>query len=392
MKKQLIHGATILLGTIIIFMSMFLLINRYIDNEIEKMYTNYLEHEYGTKSNYVLEKSVDRDNLIILGSSELSSMVEQNPVNMFPNSDLEADVTIVGRAYVQSLLQSMNIATLGESAMTTEDPKTVAIVSLQWFQGDDIDIPGFLANFSELQFYTLMYNEKISFENKKYICERLLEILETTAEYEDVKIYSTLYGKDTTLNQVILTVLQPYYRLNYEMLKFRDKYELYNKMKSIEVMESSSEEVLEINWEKENEKAEQQGKMSCTNNPFYVEDEYYNTYIKDKVEELKNTGINVKFESKEREDFIHFLSICKDLGIKPYIIMMNTNGYYYDYIGINQDVRGELYDWVSEQCKKYDIDCLTLEEKEYEPYFMHDAMHLGWKGWLYVDYKISEYY
>ena len=157
-------------------------------------------------------------------------------------------------------------------------------------------------------------------------------------------------------------------------------------------MQSSPEEVLEINWEKENEKAEQQGKMSCTNNPFYVEDEYYNTYIKDKVEELKNTGINVKFESKEREDFIHFLSICKDLGIQPYIIMMNTNGYYYDYIGINQDVRGELYDWVSEQCKKYDIDCLTLEEKEYEPYFMHDAMHLGWKGWLYVDYKISEYY
>ena len=148
MKKQLIHGAIILLGTIIIFMSMFLLINRYIDNEIEKMYTNYLEHEYGTKSNYVLEKSVDKDNLIILGSSELSSMVEQNPVNMFPNSDLDADVTIVGRAYVQSLLQSMNIATLGESAMTTEDPKTVAIVSLQWFQGDDIDISGFLANFS----------------------------------------------------------------------------------------------------------------------------------------------------------------------------------------------------------------------------------------------------
>ncbi|MFR1380367.1 MAG: D-alanyl-lipoteichoic acid biosynthesis protein DltD [Clostridium neonatale] len=34
--------------------------------------------------------------------------------------------------------------------------------------------------------------------------------------------------------------------------------------------------------------------------------------------------------SREFEDFEFLLSVCKDLNIKPYIILMNVNGWYYD--------------------------------------------------------------
>lgn len=44
------------------------------------------------------------------------------------------------------------------------------------------------------------------------------------------------------------------------------------------------------------------------------------------------------------------------------------------------------------EAEKYGFDVLTMEDKEYEPYFMRDVMHLGWKGWLYVDEKITEHY
>ena len=30
--------------------------------------------------------------------------------------------------------------------------------------------------------------------------------------------------------------------------------------------------------------------------------------------------------------------------------------------------------------------------KEYEPYFYYDVMHLGWKGWLYVDEQLTRHY
>lgn len=29
---------------------------------------------------------------------------------------------------------------------------------------------------------------------------------------------------------------------------------------------------------------------------------------------------------------------------------------------------------------------------EYEDYFLKDVMHLGWKGWVYVDEAIDKYY
>lgn len=390
MKKRVIHGLYVVIGTIILFAGSLFSFNKYLDNEIEEMYSNGYERNYGNKSDYVIKKSVYKDNLIVFGSSELSAIVEQNPVNMFPNSDLNADITIDGQAYVQSLLQSMNIASLEKG--NSNELKVAIIVSLQWFQGADIDVSGFVANFSELQFYNLIYNEKISDENKRYICKRVSELLASSEGHEEVKMYTSLYESNDTLQNTMLIALQPYYKMKYEILKIQDKYELYCTMKNTETVKDFPEETLDIDWESEWINATKQGEKSCTNNSFYVEDEYYTTYIADKVETIKDSGINASFESKEKEDFIHFLSICNDLDITPYVIMMNTNGYYYDYIGVEQTKRAEVYSWVAEQCEKYGIDCLTLEDEEYEPYFMHDAMHLGWKGWLFVNEKISEYF
>lgn len=72
-------------------------------------------------------------------------------------------------------------------------------------------------------------------------------------------------------------------------------------------------------------------------------------------------------QSKEMDDFRIFLQLCNDLEIKPYIVMMNTNGFYYDYIGIPQQVRKNLYNSIKAECEKYGFTCLTLEDKEYEP-------------------------
>lgn len=38
------------------------------------------------------------------------------------------------------------------------------------------------------------------------------------------------------------------------------------------------------------------------------------------------------------------------------------------------------------------IQMLDLTGYEYEPYFMCDVMHLGWKGWLQVDRALIDYY
>ena len=41
---------------------------------------------------------------------------------------------------------------------------------------------------------------------------------------------------------------------------------------------------------------------------------------------------------------------------------------------------------------EYGIEMLDLTGYEYEPYFMCDTMHLGWKGWLAVDRAFIDFY
>lgn len=38
------------------------------------------------------------------------------------------------------------------------------------------------------------------------------------------------------------------------------------------------------------------------------------------------------------------------------------------------------------------FDVLNLQNIEYEKYYMHDVMHLGWKGWLTINEEISKYF
>ena len=96
--------------------------------------------------------------------------------------------------------------------------------------------------------------------------------------------------------------------------------------------------------------------------------------------------------SNEMKDYELFLKMCKQTGVKPYIVFMSTNGYYYDFTGLTKEKRDKFYDKLIQLATMCDFDYLDLRDHEYEPYFLKDVMHLGWKGWLYVDRKIAEYY
>ena len=86
------------------------------------------------------------------------------------------------------------------------------------------------------------------------------------------------------------------------------------------------------------------------------------------------------------------LETFKQTGVSPYIVFMSTNGWYYDYVGLSQDKRLLFYDKLGSMAKEYGFSYLDLRDKEYEPYFYKDVMHLGWKGWLYVNKQITEHY
>lgn len=387
-----------MLIAIIITITYILLFNTLLDKEISSLINtkslNELRHKQDipvrNKGAFLRDYFNQQGDLQLYGSSELGSKVPQNPVNLYPFNDANYDISIYGVAHVQNL---QHATMLGGIDSYKDNSKIAIVQSLQWFQEENgISADEFLSAFSEVQFYQFINNRKISVENKRYFCKRILELLESKNIQVEEVFYAKTYISDDVIERGLNFILKPYYLLKEELLETRDKILVYKELKK---QEEKNEiiDIKKINFDEEYKKAEEQGSKLVTNNSFFAEDRYYDKYLKDIEGDLENKYINDNIlNSREFEDFEFLLSVCKDLNIKPYIILMNVNGWYYDYTGIGVEERREFYSKLEKIAKDNGFDVLNLNNKEYEKYYLSDVMHLGWKGWLNVTEEMYKYF
>lgn len=342
----------------------------------------------------IMNRCTKEDDLFIIGSSEISVQIPQNPKSMFPNTQLNGKVNFLGKGYTQSLIDATRIAALED---LLKNKKLVIIVSLQWFiqpmlfLGNEIDVHGYASNFSELQFYRMLKNEHLSPNIKKYISKRSFEICKDQSELALSNLFSFTYGNEDVMSSLFLRIISPFYSLRSKFLKIKDKHKGLKIMRNLSAQ--PERKIRDINWEEEEVNAQKMGESEC-HNEFYIKDEYYDSYIKERLDSLKNSFAQDLdlLKSKEFGDYKVLLETCKELGIKPYIVFTSTNGFYYDYAGLSREKRVNFYDKLEKICDDYGFSYLDLRDKEYEPYFYIDIMHLGWGGWLYVNKKITEHF
>lgn len=428
--KYIIHGVVAILGAVIFYNGY----SAYLDSRIEALYQERqaaINHASGLpekdKGNILLGLSMRDCKLLIMGSSELGSSVPENPKNLFPNTQYESDASFTGHAGVQNALHAINLGANADSYIG----KDIAIVeSLQWYEGEGRDGGGFFANFSELQFYQFLMSNRISEENKRYLCNRYIgfenargtdiytEAEERMIGYNKLEQFYTriytpihklgydmvngdlhdpetyflarMYVADNPLGRAAYYITSPYYWFRGRILILKDKYKTYSWLKGLSAEEKA--ECRELDWDEIYTIAEQEGIEACTNNDYYINDESYDGHVKDALDNIKKTDHPGElFDTYEWGDYEFFLNVCDDLDIHPYIIAMSTNGYYYD-CKMTKDSRDELYDRIEAMALEYGNDCLNLKNYEYEPYFYYDVMHLGWKGWSYVTENIIKHY
>ena len=364
-----------------------------LDSQIKQRYNPALGRSYGVdemnKGISILKNNAQKGDLIILGSSELDTQeIPQNPRNFFPNSQLNCDVDLVGRAVVQNLQNAIKVGALGEYL---KNQKLVVIVSAQWFIGNQVEQRGFNSHFSPIQFNEFLNSKNTSEDSKKYVCSRASELLNHESSLASCALKARLYDKNDLFSTLVNTLLKPFYFVEDRFLPIKEKHQA---LKAVKLFENEPKrDVLNLDWDKEEAIAQKMGEEACTNNDIFVQDSYYSTYLEPQWDYLKNSSIDVDLTaSKEFKDYEYFLKICKENDVKPYIVFMPTNGWYYDYIGITKDKRIMYYDKLLSLANSFGFDCLDLRDKEYEPYTLKDVMHFGWKGWLYVDRKITEYF
>lgn len=370
----------------------------YLKNKLESKYENDIEKKLAKVSAveksqglYIQNKAIESDDVILYGSSELSTtFIPQHPSNLYLDKKINYNISIIGRGYSQDIIHAINIGALKENE---KNKKLVIILSPQWFTKEGLTSEGFEANFSQLQFYKLMNKKELSKDLKLKMATRVNSFLVNTSNFKDIKLYTKLYSKNSAIAKLELSILKPYYLIKEQVLELLDLKQSLDIVNNVKKTDEKDIEYKEINWDYEMKKAEENGEKASKTNEYGIYDEYFNKYVKDKYEKVKgsNKGENYA-ESYEYDDLKLLIQICKELRLDPLLVAVPVHGKWYDYTNFEKSSREEYYNNIREIATVNEIKLLDLSKYEYEKYFFCDVMHLGWKGWVYINEGINKYY
>lgn len=335
---------------------------------------------YKFSSKDIIASNITKDTTLILGSSELNSAYDysEHASNMLNYSDL--NVCVVGSGNYQSIIHTSIIGSLGESI---KNIPVFLIISPQWFEKNGIESAAFVSRISKEHVLNLMENPKISEKNKRKFIDRILKLSENSSLHKDFQEYKDIYiEKKLSASSYISVMLKNKKEIFNNKFKFKNTF-----AKRYE--DDDKPYGNDFNLKELLLKADEKGKKACTNNEFKIENGYYVEYVEPKYKELKDTQKDMSYdESLEYEDLELFLNISKELGLDLHFISVPVHGIWYDYVGFPKEKRQSYYKKIREIASSHKTALLDLSNHEYTDYFLKDIMHLGWKGWLYIDEEI----
>lgn len=363
--------------------------NIYDNKEAMIYYNTDLRNSCKTALGWVLEE----DSIPVFGSSELSSSDDvAYPPALFEKGNSDFNMVLVGEGYMQSLHHAV---TLGGTADAIPGKKVVLILSPQWFTSSHLSSEVYASRFSERMFSRFLRNSSLSYDTKEKVINRMKTLLAADSrQLERLENYENVYLKHS-LNPISQIEVRGYDAF----MDYRQMYLLGREMKSLKKTENgafaskTSVTADRIDFKALMEKAEEAGEKACTNNTLFINDGYYDQYIRDREKDAKGSNEDASYlSSPEYEDLGIFLQVCRETGITPLIVSIPVNGRWYDWTGFPREDRKGYYENIREICQEYQVELADFSDKEYEKYFLKDIMHLGWKGWVYLDEAVYEFY
>ncbi|MGK9431025.1 D-alanyl-lipoteichoic acid biosynthesis protein DltD [Bacillus atrophaeus] len=333
---------------------------------------------------YLQNKMLEEQKYLpIYGSSELSRLDKFHPSNYFQVNNQGFTPYLIGKGGSQSLIHAINFAAHADQL---KGKKLVFIVSPQWFTKHGSDEQHFAPNYSALQGLDLAFNDTIDPAVKKQMMKRMLHYKAVTNDAVLSELYQAmLQGQTWKVN-----LLKPAAKSYYSLLQKKDLY--YSMAESEGPKRHVSESVKDKPWSVLKQEADKMGEDHSRSNVFHIDDPSYRK-LKHKVPKFKDRNKHRTYaKSPEFGDFELMLDILKDAGAEPMFVSIPVNGKWYDYTGFPKNGRTDYYKKVKKQIEAKGFQVADLSGHEYDPYFMKDTIHIGWKGWVYVDKAIEEFY
>lgn len=339
--------------------------------------------------------AAEPDSLIVFGSSELKTTdICTHPANFFAEKRCGFQVDLVGRGSCQSLVHALSIAGSGEAL---RGKKVVLITAPQSYVEGGIAPDLFMANFSGQQALRMLADDTIPDEIKQYLSSRVQQLMaQYGAEYGAAPEAYTAAGLLTKAvaaeNALTQAFLRPYAAVSRWLLDTKDAATAAGIMRAYSDVTAAVPQ--EIDWDAELEAALSQAQQMATNNDFFMLDGYYSTYVGRKLSQLEGRDADLSYAvSPEYDDLRCLLELCRAKELDVLFVHVPMHGSWNDYTGFTAEKRAAYYEAVREIVTQYDnVTLLDLTPMEYEPFFLCDTMHLGWKGWLEVDRAIVQFY
>lgn len=348
----------------------------------------------------VLENQ-DENTMLILGSSEFRNATDSpfHIKHMF--ADAAFSPILIGRDQYQSLHHAITLASIGSEL---KNKRVVFLVSPQWFQRKNVIKESFTLRFSENHYLGMLQNEQLSDDLKSRLAARTHSLLSDTdntmlsriALYEKVCRKEEISFPEKAENLLYQSFLKEKDRLRvigsftvHSFLNDGHQDDIVTFSKSTKQKRNTD---ITYDWQNSYKNAEEQAAALC-DNPLYERQSFYESNKKS-IEAAKGTNKSKHYikNAEEYGDMALFLEVCKELDIKPMIIIMPNNGYWMDHTGYPKEERQKTYAAIKSVAKSCNAEITDLTDLEYEPYLFTDNFHFSGKGWVLLNEAIYNYY
>ena len=337
------------------------------------------------KGRDILKDNIDDKTLVVLGSSELGR-VSEHPFHikqLFNYDDFH--IMAIGGGNFQNIIQASMLGSLGN-----DFPKKKFILSESfiWFDQFGMNPKAFLSRVSNEHVYYTLINPKISKETKEKFMKRVLELSKDNKNvHETFERYKRrlVDHKGTMLDDWII-------KMDVEKFALNNKISFYF-TGDVTPIPSSGPVTPNYDWKELQNKYLNDAKVRTEGNDFGIEKRYDASEIQNRLEKLKNSAAKYKYDiSTEYDDYALVLQMAKEMGLEVEVVNFPINGKWYDYIGIGPEQRAIYAKKITEITESFGYKIMDLTSKEYEPYYMYDTVHPGWKGWPEVAEEMLKFY
>ncbi|MBY6177854.1 D-alanyl-lipoteichoic acid biosynthesis protein DltD [Staphylococcus warneri] len=312
----------------------------------------------------------------IYGSSELGKDDPFNPAIALNKHHSDKNVFLLGTGGSTDLINAVELASQYDNL---KGKKLTFIISPQWFTNHGLTNQNFDARMSQTQI-NQMFNQKDMPEDlKQRFAKRLLQF-----PHVHNKDYLKQVAKDP--NNVSGNYISAF--KENQLIKIEAIKSLFSFTKPpLSHVDPATDE--KASWNQMRNKAEEIGKDNTKSNQYHIRDPYWKLIKGNKRKVKRDYEFNVN--SPEFQDLKLLVQTMNKAGADVQYVSIPSNGKWYDHIGIDSDRRQAVYKKIHSTVVDNGGKIYDMTDKDYEKYVISDAVHIGWKGWVYVDQQIDKH-